>query len=101
MVSSLQLSVFLLIATLAATPTYYLLRRTNKGSARHSISYLLGCTVGITAACFLPSTDLRILRAALLGAFIGPCLGMARAGYMRLRRERNKRHRVQARAQDF
>ena len=44
-------------------------------SARGSSSYLLGFTVGIAAACLIPITDLATLRAALLGAFIGPCLG--------------------------
>jgi hypothetical protein len=42
MVSTLHLSVFLLIATLAATPSYYVMRRTSEGRARESISYLLG-----------------------------------------------------------
>ena len=34
MVSALHLSVFLLIATLAATPSYYVMRRTSEGRAR-------------------------------------------------------------------
>ena len=99
MVSALHLSVFLLIATLAATPSYYVMRRTREGRARESISYLLGLAVGIAAACFLSTPDNPTLGAGLLGAFVGPWLGMARAGYMRLRKERNERRKARIRAQ--
>ena len=99
MVSALHLSVFLLIATLAATPSYYVMRRTSEGRARESISYLLGLAVGIAAACFLSTHDNPTLGAGLLGAFVGPWLGVARAGYMRLRKERNEKRKARIRAQ--
>ena len=101
MVSALHLAVFLLIATLAATPAYYLLRRTSEGRARGSIAYLLGLAVGLTAASFISTPDNPTLGAGLLGAFVGPWLGMARAAYMRLRRERNRRRKARLRAGEF
>jgi hypothetical protein len=42
------------------------------------------------ATCLLPPADPRMFEAGLVAAFAGPFIGMARAGYMRRRRERNK-----------
>jgi purine-cytosine permease-like protein len=90
MVSAVHIAVFLVIATLSASPAYYFLRRTDRGRARGSIAYLSGFIVGMFATCLLPPADPRMFEAGLVAAFAGPFIGMARAGYMRRRRERNK-----------
>jgi hypothetical protein len=93
MFSAVHLAVFLGVSTLAAVPAYYLLRRTDEGRARSAIAYLLGFMAGIVATALLPLADSTASQAGLLAAFTGPLLGMARAGYMRRRRLRNKARR--------
>ena len=67
MVSAVHIAVFLVIATLSASPAYYFLRRTDRGRARGSISYLSGFAVGMFATCLLPPADPRMFEAGLVG----------------------------------
>jgi uncharacterized protein YqgC (DUF456 family) len=97
MVSAEHFAIFVVIATLSATPTYYVLRRTGEGRARSAIAYLIGLAVGIAAAALLPHADSPTLESGLLAAFVGPFVGMARAGYMRRRRERDKARKARMR----
>jgi glycerol uptake facilitator-like aquaporin len=93
MVGAVHVAVFLIIVVLAASPAYYFLRRTDAGRARGAAAYLSGFAIGIVAVAMLPTTDTVMSQAALLAAFTGPFVGMARARYMRLRRERNRARR--------
>jgi hypothetical protein len=93
MIGAVHAIVFLIVAMLAATPTYYILRRTSEGRARGSTAYLCGFAIGIVAVAVLPTSDTAMPLAALTAAFLGPFAGMSRARYMRLRRERNKARR--------
>jgi hypothetical protein len=93
MIGAVHAIAFLIIAVLAATPTYYVLRRTNEGRARGSVAYLCGFAIGMVAVAVLPTSDMAMSQAALAAAFLGPFAGMSRARYMRLRRERNKARR--------
>lgn len=93
MISAMHMAVFLITAVLAAIPAYYFLRRTNEGRARGAIAYLSGFLFGLAAFVLLPTRDVMLSQSALLAAFAGPFIGMSRARYMRLRRERNKQRR--------
>jgi cyanate permease len=90
MISAMHLAVFLITAVLAAIPTYYILRRTDEGRARGAVAYLMGFLFGFVGFLLLPTRDVVLSESALLAAFSGPFFGMARARYMRQRRERNR-----------
>lgn len=93
MISAMHMAVFLITAVLAAIPAYYFLRRTDEGRARGAIAYLSGFLFGFAAFLLLPTRDVVLSQSALLAAFVGPFVGMSRARYMRLRRERGKARR--------
>lgn len=97
MIGALHTAVFFVIAILAALPSYYFLRRTDKGRARGAIAYLSGFFFGFAAFLLLPTRDELLAEVALLAAFVGPFMGMSRARYMRLRRERDRKKRKSAR----
>ncbi len=50
----------------------------------------MGFFFGFAGFLLLPTRDVVLSQSALLAAFTGPFFGMARARYMRQRRERNK-----------
>lgn len=91
--SAMHLAVFLIAAVLAAIPPYYLLRRTDEGRARTAIAYLAGFAIGLAAVGLLPTRDVLLTQSALLAAFVGPFVGMARARYIRQRKLRNRERR--------
>ena len=100
MISAMHMAVFLITAVLAASPAYYFLRRTDEGRARGAIAYLSGFFVGVVAFALLPTRDTMLSQSALLAAFSGPFIGMARARYMRQRRGRAKERRKAQRIKD-
>ena len=70
---------------LAAVPSYVLLRQSERGRARSAVSYLCGLATGLAATGFLTAllhtvTDVdAIVAAGLLGSFLCPFAGLARA----------------------
>lgn len=99
MIGAMHMAVFLIAAVLSAIPTYYVLRRTDEGRARSAIAYLSGFAVGLVALALLPTRDVVLSQSALLAAFLGPFLGMARARSMRQRRGRSRARQALRRAQ--
>jgi len=78
------------VSMAAAIPARLMLRASGRGRARSAIAYLSGFFVGIGTSVLLclllgtvvPDEAPRIETAGLIGALLGPLLGMARAKWL-------------------
>jgi hypothetical protein len=85
------------VCVAAAIPAYRILLISSRGRARSAIAYLIGFFTGIGTTMLLfmligvmAEDAPQIGSVGLLGALIGPLLGMARAKWLRATRRRSR-----------
>ena len=61
----------------AAVPARAIMQKGRHGRARSAIAYLSGLMLGVWIAVILSATARHVAEASLLGAFVGPFIGLA------------------------